>query len=304
MFYYMIYGLVVQTDYLLEEAYAIAKPDKVDVVICEGNLDKELVTETEDEVLEGQGWIFYYTQKWAGARYIHQGAFRMEGGNTIQYHLKPECDKLFVNQIILCFCLSIILIQRGKVALHGSGIIVNGKVMVISGESGSGKSTITTALLSSGLEYIADDTVAIDFTEEAVIAYSGYPQRKLCMDTMLNFNLNPEDFRTLPDYEKEKYAIKQLDNYHPEAVELGGLVILTPSEDQEVKLIPITGSEKLKYVKDNLYNKTIYNYLGFGKREFEQCMKIANQVQVFILKRPMNQMTVVEQMKALEAIVW
>lgn len=193
--------------------------------------------------------------------------------------------------------------QQDKVVLHGSGIVIQNRVFVISGNSGAGKSALSTALINSGLQYIADDAVAVECLGE-IKAHSGYPQRKLCLDTMRYFHIQTEDCEIIPDVEDIKYSMKHPDQYYKESLPLGGLIVIMPEEGKAVELTKITGNEKMRLIIDNLYKKNIYNLLGFNKHIFDQCMKIAKLINVYVLTRPVNQMTVTEQMNALNDILY
>ncbi len=301
MYLYQIYGLGVESDYLLKVADSPAHIEKKDVVIKEGISNSEYRKDRILDILE-ERFLVNVTAEGIYLQVAHQGTFLMEEGQTIRYYLKPECNPEYVEQIILCFCLGVILVQKNRVVLHGSGIVIQNKVFVFSGKSGAGKSTLSTALINSGFQYIADDAVAIECSEE-VKACSGYPQRKLSFDTLRCFDMKPEDYPLVPDTEDVKYSIKQLDQYYKETLTLGGLVVITPSEEEDVKLIPILGSDKIKLVMDNLYKKEIYNLLGFNKDIFNQCVKIAKFIDVYVLTRPVNQLTIKEQMDALDGIL-
>lgn len=53
--------------------------------------------------------------------------------------------------------------RRGQLLLHSGGVATpDGRVVVIHGESGAGKTTLTTALVAEGLAYLTDETVCLD----------------------------------------------------------------------------------------------------------------------------------------------
>lgn len=301
MYQYRIYGLGIESDYQMNEADAVAHLDRIDVTMKAGILNREYTKDRIQESMKDK-FLVNVTEEGIYLQVAHQGTFLMERGKTIRYHLESECNLAYVEQIILCFCLGIIMVQLNRVVLHGSGIVIKDKVFVISGKSGAGKSALSTAFINSGFQYISDDTVAIECSEN-VIALPGYSQRKLYYDTMLNYNMRPEDYQLIPDAEDVKYSVKHPDQYHREALALGGLIVITPSEGDTVRLIPIRGNEKIKMIIDNLYKKEIYDLLGFNKDIFNQCVKIAKLIDVYVLTRPVNQMTMKEQMDALDDIL-
>jgi hypothetical protein len=48
------------------------------------------------------------------------------------------------------------------VVLHAGGVVINGRGVIISGSTGSGKSTLTAALVRAGAGYLTDEALAID----------------------------------------------------------------------------------------------------------------------------------------------
>ncbi|MFO1430149.1 MAG: hypothetical protein U1F76_08425 [Candidatus Competibacteraceae bacterium] len=53
-----------------------------------------------------------------------------------------------------------------RYSLHASAVARNGRVLVLAGESGSGKSTAALGLVHQGWHYLADDVVLLESTEE------------------------------------------------------------------------------------------------------------------------------------------
>lgn len=50
----------------------------------------------------------------------------------------------------------------GMTLIHGAGVGVNGQGVILSGLSGSGKSSLAAACLMSGMQYVSDDTMFLD----------------------------------------------------------------------------------------------------------------------------------------------
>jgi hypothetical protein len=53
--------------------------------------------------------------------------------------------------------------RRGRLLLHAGGAAdTSGRTVVVHGESGAGKTTLTTALVAQGLAYVSDETICLD----------------------------------------------------------------------------------------------------------------------------------------------
>ena len=303
MYYYKIYGLYVKSDYKLEEAMEIPENSvkEIDITICADEIEPQLTTETEyDKKAEGRiVYRFEEARGWIRAK--GQGCFVMRNGQEITYKLKAGYDSLVVNQIILCAALPTILGQRKMLAVHGSGILWGNKAIIVSGISGSGKSTLTAGLLENGGIFMADDTVALQEKEDGIYAQPAYPQQKLCPDAIDEKVKSKGELILLPpDDGVQKYAVRLKDGFCREGKELEAIVILNAAEVEEVSIKEIQGSEKIKYLLNNLYRYKIYVETGMSADIFRKCIQIANQVKIYVLTRPKQGMTVGEQIEKLK----
>lgn len=72
-----------------------------------------------------------------------------------------EVEHLLLDQVV-----PRILAHFGRLTIHGAGIVVDDRLIVILGKSGRGKSTITAWLVSEGYAIVGDDAVVIDLSHE------------------------------------------------------------------------------------------------------------------------------------------
>jgi hypothetical protein len=61
--------------------------------------------------------------------------------------------------------------QGNRLILHAAAAKKEGRIVLIAGPEGSGKSTLVAALVCSGLRYVTDETVAIDLTDATITPY-------------------------------------------------------------------------------------------------------------------------------------
>lgn len=308
MYYYRIYGLNIQSDYWLEEVIPLTEEScqPVDVTIIKGELPVALTRETPLDFKENVSYVRHYEPKRSWVRVKGLGCFVMEQGKQITYQLKESCDLRIVNQLLLGLIMSVIMIQRGMVALHGSGIILKEKAVVISGVSGAGKSTLAAELLNREGIFLADDTVAMKLHKDKVYAQPGYPQQKLCTDALKERDKERGELVWLPSLgkrEKEKYGLRLQKGYATEERCLHAIFILQPKETNQVQLQEITGSEKIKYLMDNLYKREIYLSVGMSHEVFRQCVQVANQVKIYTLTRPVTGMTTQTQIERIMEVL-
>jgi hypothetical protein len=62
---------------------------------------------------------------------------------------------------------------QGFEVLHASGVVLQGRAALFAGPPGAGKSSLAAALLRRGGSLLSDDTVALEFLDDALIAHPG-----------------------------------------------------------------------------------------------------------------------------------
>jgi hypothetical protein len=62
---------------------------------------------------------------------------------------------------------------RGLEVLHASGVVLDGRAVLITGAAGAGKSSLAAALLRAGGLLLSDDAVALSLHDGALIAHAG-----------------------------------------------------------------------------------------------------------------------------------
>lgn len=62
---------------------------------------------------------------------------------------------------------------RGFEVLHAAGVMLDGNAILFAGPSGAGKSSLAAALVGIGARLLSDDAVALELSDEVLIAHSG-----------------------------------------------------------------------------------------------------------------------------------
>ena len=94
---------------------------------------------------------------------------------------QPDRDLRKIDrEIILGPVIVLALALRNIWSLHASAVMYNGNVVVFLGESGQGKSTLTTYLAqNAGWQLVADDILPVKIDENGVSVLPHFPQLKL-----------------------------------------------------------------------------------------------------------------------------
>ncbi len=306
MYYYKIYGLYVEADYQFKELFPIDKPLHIDIYIKNTDLSHILKPDHAPNADDKFCHVCDYKDNAITYIFPYQGVFIAKDANTIQYYLTPSCSHIFATHFMLCFCFGALLRQRNTLALHGSGIIYKNKMLSISGESGSGKSSLADSLLSKGGHFLADDAIALSIetanNHTVFIANPTMPFRKLCIDALKDYDLSR--LIKLESTEKNKYAmpISKADFYNIKTP-LDGIFIIEKASVNAPTIREITGADKLTYITKNLYQRKIYDNLGLKKEIFTKCILLANCVPIYVISRPLTGYTVDEQIQLIEKVI-
>ena len=78
---------------------------------------------------------------------------------TIAYPKSEEADPWLLAHLFFTVPLAELLKRLGLYMAHAAGVAVNGKGLLIAGESGAGKTTLAIALVRAGFAFLADDTL-------------------------------------------------------------------------------------------------------------------------------------------------
>lgn len=134
--------------------------------------------------------LCYYNQ----TGYVIQFKINSSGTSIHISQSWPEWgDTLFV---LMNPAMAAAISLQGYPILHGSSMVCNGNAFVISGISGAGKSSLTTALAAEGVALHSDDISVVDMDATMPRVAPGYPRLKI--DTTLPQYLSLNDATLLP----------------------------------------------------------------------------------------------------------
>ncbi|WGG45876.1 aldolase [Rossellomorea sp. DA94] len=248
------------------------------------------------------------TQEWK--KYGRKGKFAVMN-DTVMFHIKntaifsvvkgervivspfENADENKIRLYVLGSCMGIILLQRKILPLHGSALVIDGKAYAIIGHSGAGKSTLASTLMKTGYKLISDDVIAVSLSEnQEFIVHSSYPQQKLWEESLEKLALPKNKYSPLFEREK-KYAIPVESYFHNgERVPLAGIFELEKSVQEQLTIEKVQNSiEKLPVLFHHTFRNSVLNRLGLLKWHFSSTASLANQVEMYRIKRPTSGFT-------------
>ena len=144
------FGLLWQSDIkLVHFADALPSMEAVNVVVCE---TRSLAQRNPINRIN-RGFVYADGFRFAWDDIV---TFDVFGGNRIEYCVGPKWTGSlpwpFFSTVV-----ALLLAWRGGLPFHGSAVSIEGKGVLICGESGAGKSSLTAALIAEGASFVSDD---------------------------------------------------------------------------------------------------------------------------------------------------
>ena len=295
-FSYLVYGLKILSDIECSELVVLdeLQEHEYDVLIEVHPVSSEIHERIED------GWYSNYRNESMWFHIPQVATYWMQDGNYISIELCPNADIKMAKQYLLGSCLGMIMLQRNMIAIHGGTIVFDGKGIIFTGDRGAGKSTITSALRLKGYPFVADDVSSVEVGQRLCV-HPGFPQQKLCQDTMHHLGYNLDKFKTLMSDTQMKYLIPAHESFVYDKVPLHGIVELKVVDDiHEIQVELLKGQEKLMTIYNNIYRIEMKRFAGVNPEYFKKCVEIAKEIPVYRIYRPKGVMTVDAQIKWLE----
>jgi len=271
---YVVHGLNFRSEFPLPELMKSSDPPEVEIRIRE-------IEDLPSEITSDGNW-FRTSHSEAFFIWNDVGAFRVRDGTEIIIDPKEGVNEEFLRMFLLGSVMGMLLQQRGRFPLHASTVVMNGKAVAFTGESGIGKSTLVSALHQKGYEIVADDVTAIDMEAGLPIVFPGIPKIKLWPESAEAFDDDAENLPRLHP-ESEKRVIRIDKGITSSVYSLGRIYVL--AEDEEISIESISPQERIMEMIRNCYNsKIIHDALG-GGAFMKKCAQLASSSGIYRLRR-------------------
>ncbi|MBP1756391.1 MAG: hypothetical protein H6Q59_2789 [Firmicutes bacterium] len=279
----MLYNQKVKSDLLLPEAVIINPVERVDISIEIGEPPGWVLEKAKsgqvDHLEEHVMWIYL----------IGVVLFYVENGNhIIIYRESDQLPEALLRSYLTGSAMALAMMQKNFIPVHGGTVAWDGCGIIISGVSGSGKSTVTMELLHHGFRFVSDDVSVIDPEEDEARVFPGFPQQKVCRDVVIKKGLNLEELIYI-DENRDKFARILKDGYITEPLPVACMIELQVSERVENVVCEIvTGSERFNQLTRNIYRGEVYQRLENRPERFQMFVKAAAKIHMYRIIRPKN----------------
>lgn len=295
-YYYRVYGLNIESTIQVPELEMIDSNSNIDVRMYYGQVNQEI----KDLIEEGKCSKYSKQSMWFNIKDV--AIYHIYNGDTIVIQPYEGASIKQIKLYILGSVMGMILLQKNIVAIHGGGIVMNGKGCVFTGPKGSGKSTITTALRKKGYKFISDDVCSIDSNKLTINHGFGY--QKLCEDAMDKFGYDVEQFEIFRgDLNKNKYIVPAFNEFIKEDIKLDSIFELSVGDVNKVEIEEIQGSQKMDKFINNIFRVEVLKYAGgIEVLYFKKCLNIVKNIKWFKVTRPRDVFSVDEQIEVISSI--
>lgn len=210
--------------------------------------------------------------------------FRVTNGNLIEADVCEEDTESNVAVYLMGSCMGAILVQRGFMLLHGSCVTDGRRSVLITGDSGAGKSTTAAEFLRRGWKLLTDDVTCIFDRDGVPMVQSSYPSQKLWQDALDRYEKSACDIHSLYFSEdREKFGVNVSDSFFDGVCPLSMVVRLIPA-DHSTCLSPIEGMAKVDQLMRNTY-RGYFIARQDQPRHFQRCVNLAMKIPMALAVR-------------------
>jgi hypothetical protein len=211
--------------------------------------------------------------------------FYVSGGKNISILPYPGSNRNTIELFLNGSVYGAVLHQRKLMPFHGSSFYSNGEGMMICGNAGSGKSSVTASFCLKGAEFIADDITPVLFAGRIPTIQAVSDRIKLCGDTLDQLNRKIEGLDKI-DYEPEKYFFR-LESNIGKSFHLDHIFILEQSDTDRVLFQKLSGASKFAALRNEIYRKEYLQGMPDNETDyFEKLINICQTVKATKVMRP------------------
>lgn len=290
-FKHRLYNLNIESEIKLPTS--LASFDESDVVISFGRVPSKLdnpIAQSNNVVLNAVSVI---------EEFENVATFYVTSNRIIIQKEKNASD-IVINLYLTGVIMGILLLLRSRISLHGSAIRYMNKTILLIGDSGSGKSSLSSGLLSLGGQMISDDVIALSKSENSIVISKGISEQRLSKQIIDSFELHPLIIEkiVIGGFETEKFFVDRSSQMTDDFSTADLIINLNVSKDS-LEINELKGTSKLDTLLRNVYCSSYVKPLRKEKVVFENVSIIAQKTRIFNIKRENNKNQVNEMIELL-----
>ena len=210
--------------------------------------------------------------------------FRVTGGSLIEADVCDGDTDSNVAVYLMGSCMGAILVQRGFMLLHGSCVTDGKRSVLITGDSGAGKSTTAAEFLKRGWRLVTDDVTCVFEQDSVPMVQASYPSQKLWQDALDHYEKSSDDIHSLYFSEdREKFGIDVSESFFDGICPLS-MVVRLVAADHSTCLSPMEGMAKVDQLMRNTYRLYLIEKRHI-QRHFQRCVNLAGKIPMALAVR-------------------
>ncbi len=217
------------------------------------------------------------------------GKLLITSRNTIEITPAVGIEDAHLATFILGSAMGSLLHLRQQIPLHGMAFLGRQGAILMLGESGTGKSTLTAAMLSARLPVFTDDVIALQLSpDNNVLVTPAHRQIKLSPSIVQALGLDHQTFSTTaPGVSKYSWHVP-LEYFCPTAQPVVAIGILSSERNNSsvAQVTTISPTQAMAELLKNTYRKQLISTLGHQALAFRQFHHIAATIPMYQVSLP------------------
>lgn len=215
-----------------------------------------------------------------------------KNGNEITVEiLNPEEDSRTIRLYILATVMAAIVLQNKQLSLHASAIILDNQLLVMSGDSGVGKSTLLASLLKKGYSVFSDDILVLSHlkTSSEILATASYPMIKLWEDSIVKLNNKQFGNRSFKiRYDIDKYGFFFHNSFDKNSYPIATIIILKKANQNQFTLVQLKDVDAFWAINKQVYRPFLIQSVEQRTQCFRIMTDLVKNARVVEITRPQD----------------
>ena len=223
--------------------------------------------------------------------------YRVRSGKHIDIEPIDREDMASVRLFLLSMAIPAALKQQGRILVHASAVVVNGKLDFFIGQSKAGKSSLAAALQQRGYRVFSDDVCVLHLPDPhgEVLAYASYPMMKLWEETVdqLGDERYQKEHRIRPQLRKFGQFFHR--DFDTGAYPVGQVFVLDPHDRDEGPVYShkiLTGLEAFEKIGRHTYRGQFVQSAQQRSMHLDLMSRLVRQARIVEVHRQKNNSTI------------
>lgn len=213
------------------------------------------------------------------------GSFYACDGIEVEYSIMPGADHDWVKLYLEGQVLVALLHQRKVINFHASSIIHNKRGILILGETGAGKSSLTVSFALNGAGFLTDDLTPVIFKRSKPFLWSLYRDIKLRENTVGQLNIKSEKLRLAEAGTGKQYL--RVDGADVEDFPLDTILKIEIGEVSKPEFLEPSPAERFSLLRSEICSWEMLAGMPETEAEYlQQLLQIVRQVKFVRVVRP------------------